>query len=114
MSSANVQDGARLDIVMNGFGGEGQNMYLLMFAFSIHLLHPMLPVLCLRAIGSMKTSRRELMDNRFERLIMVHLPLWSCLPLEDWLMRPLTFLNVRLPFWLVSGGDECSVVMGWL
>ena len=70
LSTANVQDGARLNIVMNGFGGEGQCMPLLMSVFLIHLHHPLLPVNYLLAIRSMKTSRKELMDKGFERMSM--------------------------------------------
>ena len=57
LSTANVQDGARLDIVMNGFWGEGQSMPLSMFVFLIDLLHLMLPVHCMLVIRSIKTSR---------------------------------------------------------
>ena len=59
LSTANVQDGARLDIVMNGFWGGGQSVRLLMSVFLILLLHQMLPVPCQLAIRSMKTQRRE-------------------------------------------------------
>ena len=71
LSTANVQDGARLDIAMNGFGGEGQSMHLLMFVSLINLLHPMLQILYLHVTRSMKTSRRELMDSGFKKLNML-------------------------------------------
>lgn len=95
-----MQDGARLDIVMNRFfRGEGQSMYLLIFVFSIHFLHVMLLVPCLPVIRSMKMSRREPMakivyslylenilslpmDRRFKNLNMLHIPLRSCLQLR--------------------------------
>ena len=38
LSTANTQDGARLDIVMNRFWGEDKSMLLLIFVFSTHLL----------------------------------------------------------------------------
>ena len=65
LSTANVQDGARLDIVMNGFWGGGQSVRLLMSVFLILLLHQMLPVPCQLAIRSMRTQRRELMVKGF-------------------------------------------------
>ena len=37
---ANVQEGARLDITVNGFGAGGQGEHLLTCLFSIHLLLP--------------------------------------------------------------------------
>ena len=61
LSTANVQDGARLDIVMNGFWGGGQSVRLSMSVFLILLLHQMLPVPCQLAIRSMRIQRRELM-----------------------------------------------------
>ena len=88
---------------MNGFWGEGQSVHLLMFKFSIHLLHPMPSVLYLRATRSMKTLR--------EVEYMPYLPPWSCLQLGVWSIRPPSFMNTWLPFWW---GDDYSVVMGWL
>ena len=67
LSTANVQGGARLDIVMNGFWGWGQNVNLLMSLFLIHLLHQMQPVLHQLAIRSMKTQRREHIVKGFEK-----------------------------------------------
>ena len=52
MSYANVQDGARLNIVMNGFWGKGPSMRLWMSEFLIHLLHLTVPVPYLLAIRS--------------------------------------------------------------
>ena len=65
LSTANTQDGARLDIVMNGFwGGRSERVFQVsMFTSLITLLHPIPPVLYLRATRNMKTSRKELMDN---------------------------------------------------
>ena len=104
LSSANVQDGARLDIAMNGFWGGGQSVHLLMFVFSTHLLHQMLPVLYLLVIRSMKTSRKERMVNGFRKLSMLRLLLWLCRPPVDWLMRQPTFINVLLLCYLASEG----------
>ena len=54
LSTANIQDGARLYIVMNGFWGS-QSMHLLMSMILIHLLHQLQPVPYQLAIRSMKT-----------------------------------------------------------
>ena len=58
LSISNVQDGASLDIVMNGFWGKDQSMHLLLFIFLIHLLHQILPVLYLHAVWSMVAPKR--------------------------------------------------------
>ena len=115
LSTANIQDGARLDIVMNGFWGEGQSMPLLMSVFLIHLLHPMLPVPCLLAIRSMKTSRKELMDKRSERVSM-HASYTPVVMLATGeLAHEATYFYKRLASLLsYKWGDEYSVVMGWL
>ena len=112
MSTANVQDGAGLDIVMNGFWGEGQSMHLLLSVFLVHLLHQMQPVPYQLAIRSMKTQRREHVDKGFEKLSMLHLLLWLCQPLVDWLMRQHIFINILLPC-SHKWGNEHLIVMGW-
>ena len=76
-----VQDGARLDTVMNGFCGGGQSVPLLMSVFLIHLLHLILPVPYLLVIRSVRTSRKELIDNGSVRLSML---LYSCGYVSHW------------------------------
>ena len=55
-------------------------------------------LLCLPATGSMQTLRREPIDSGFKKLNVLYLPLWSCLPLVVWNMKPPIFTTVWLPF----------------
>ena len=102
---SNVQDGARLDIVMNGFWGEGQSVHLLMFIFNSFAPSKLMqPVSYQLAIRNMKTWRREHMEKGSEKLSMLHLLLWLCQPPVDWLMRQHIFTNILLPCCLISEG----------
>ena len=100
LSTANVQDGARLDIVMNGFWGEDQSVLLLMSVFLIHLLHLMLPVPYLLVIRSTRTSRKEFIC---ENELASFTPVVICQPLVDWLIRQLT-LNIPCFFIVLQVG----------
>ena len=68
------------------YGEEGQRVYLL---YDVHVFSPFVPS---NAAGSLSACYRK-HENikkraygqwiRLEKLKMLHLPLWSCLPLED-------------------------------
>ena len=105
LSTTNVQNSVRLDIVMNRLWGQVRVcMHLLMLVFLIHLLHQTQPVPHQLAISSMKTRRREHMGKGSKRLSMLHLLLWLCWPLVKWLMRQLIFMIALLSYCLISEG----------
>ena len=103
LSTANTQDGARLDIVMNGFWGEDQSVLLLTYVFSTHLLLLTTPVLYLHVTKSMKTSRKELMVNASEKMNTPLLHLWFCPQQGALLMKPLFSTNIWLLFCPTNG-----------
>ena len=88
--------------------GEGQSMYLSMFVFSVHSLYQMLLVLYVLAIRSMKISRRELINNRFKKLNMLHLLPSTCLSLVAWLKKYLTFYK------FLESLLSCTASRGWI
>ena len=88
LSTANTQDGARLDIVMNGFWGGDQSVLLLTFVFSTHLLLLITPVLYLHVTKNMKTLRKELMVNASKKMNTPLLHPWFCPQQGALLMKP--------------------------
>ena len=70
LSAANVQDSARLDIVMNCFQFGGRRLERALI--DVHVFtNPFAPSnACLLAMRSMRTSRKELMDKESKKVSM--------------------------------------------
>ena len=113
LSTANLQDGAKLDIAVNRFwGGRSECVFVDVCIFSQYAPSNPASSLPICYKRSMKTRRREYMDKRFEKLNMLHLLLWlSWLPV-DWLMRQHIFINILLPCGLISG--MMSILLSWV
>ena len=112
VSSSNVQDGAILDIVMNGFWGEGQGVHLLMFIFLIHLLHA-------ASFLSACYNKHECMKNRAYGQRIREIEHASFTPVvmlaTNRLAHEATYFYKRLASLLShKWGDEYSVVIGRL
>ena len=73
-ATANSQEGAQLDIVMNGFGVVVLNAALLMFEFSIPMPNPML-LPSLQLTDAMRTLKGEHMARGCGKLNTLHLHL---------------------------------------
>ena len=79
LSTANTQDGARLDIDMNGFwGGRSERAFV-----DVRVFNPFAPSNISSSLSSCykkhENIKKELMDNASERLKTPRLHLWLCL-----------------------------------
>ena len=113
LSTAHVQDGARLDIVMNSFGGEVSACLCWCSCVLIHCSFQCCQFLaCL--LRSMKTSRKELMNKGSERMSMHALFTPVVMSASGGSGHEATYFHKRLAFLLsCKWGDEHSIVTGW-
>ncbi len=100
-SSANIQDGARLDIAANGvWGGRLERTY-----FDVRVFNPIAPSNrnLPPSTESMNGRKKGLMNNVSVKLNILH-SLHSCyLLLAVWALKPQFFTSVLPAFWQRSG-----------
>ena len=108
LSKASIQDGARLDIAMNGFwGGWFECCYVDVHVFNLYT-HPM-PIPSLQRASTMRTyKRRAYMANKFVRWNTHLLYHWSFPPWEYGLRGN----HLLASLLATKKGDEYCVVMG--
>ncbi len=102
-SSANIQDGARLDIAANGvWGGRLERTYFDV-RVSIPLHHPTGIYPHLLLIESMNGRIKGLMNNVSVKLNILHSLHLCYLLLAVWALKPRFFTSVLPAFWQGSG-----------
>ena len=102
LSMANIQDGARLDIAVNGFWGVDLNAVMWMSVSLIPMLHPM-SIPSLQHTGAMRTLNVVHVANEFKRSNTHSSHHWSFLPQGTWLQRQPPSINDLPPFFLPNG-----------
>ena len=103
LSMANIQDGARLDIAMNGFWGVGLNAVMWMCMSLIPMLHPM--QISSQHTGATRTINAVYMANELVRSNTHLSHHWSFLPqgVGLWPQRQPPSTSDLPPFFLPNG-----------
>ena len=122
LSTSNTQEGACLDIAMNGFWGSRSERCFIDVRVLIHLPHLTVLHHFLLPLRSMRISSAELMVREFVRLSMLLLHLSSCWQQGGWLTKPQFSISIWLPSYWLSGvmwcwvgfGAGLALVLSWL